>query len=378
MTESEKICNEIGAKFFCKDYVYQGLKYRDAKNNKIELCDGLFEYGTNYVALQIKERAKETQGKTEDAWLQDVVYKKAVSQIIKTIDGIKNNKITVKDLYQQPVELHNDYQIWPIIVFDNDKIKEYKKVIEVNDIKINILKLEDYHVMMKILIHPYDIIYYLQERARLFTDSFPSFMFGESADVSIIAKIQTERDFSSFFINYIYDGNIEKQNASLSLMKIINDFRKTQEQINPDYKKLLKIFQMVEPKCAVGFIERFEYAMNKSIENKFDITKNLLLLLDDKKIGITFCSVGHTPFNKEYYQVICDAKQLQHKTDLVIIISFVYDNSDKIHIDWIYYDKHLDDDDNVRKVFDSLGMYDGRITRELFEKLCDGIDGLKQ
>ena len=65
MTKSERICNEIGVKFFCKDFDYQNLKYWDDKNNKIELCDGLFEYGKNYIALQIKERAKETHGKTE-------------------------------------------------------------------------------------------------------------------------------------------------------------------------------------------------------------------------------------------------------------------------------------------------------------------------
>ena len=53
-----RICNEIGSKFFCKDFVYENLKYYNDKNNKIELCDGLFEYCGTYVALQIKERDK--------------------------------------------------------------------------------------------------------------------------------------------------------------------------------------------------------------------------------------------------------------------------------------------------------------------------------
>ena len=101
MTESEKLCNEIGAKFFCKDYVYQGLKYRDEKNNKLELCDGLFEYSEMYMALQIKERSKETNGKTEESWLSDVVYGVAVNQILNTIKGIKNIEIEVRDLFQQ-------------------------------------------------------------------------------------------------------------------------------------------------------------------------------------------------------------------------------------------------------------------------------------
>ena len=38
-TTSETICNEIGAKFFSKDFVYENLKYFDETNNKVELCD---------------------------------------------------------------------------------------------------------------------------------------------------------------------------------------------------------------------------------------------------------------------------------------------------------------------------------------------------
>ena len=58
-TKSETICNEIGEKFFSKDFVYENLKYFNEKNNKVELCDGLFEFGEFYFALQIKERSSE-------------------------------------------------------------------------------------------------------------------------------------------------------------------------------------------------------------------------------------------------------------------------------------------------------------------------------
>ena len=111
VTESERICNEIGVKFFCKDFVYQNLKYKDDKNNRIELCDGLFEYCENYIALQIKERAKESHGKKEEDWLKEIVYGKAVEQILKTINAIRERKITVKDMYQQNVDINQKYFI---------------------------------------------------------------------------------------------------------------------------------------------------------------------------------------------------------------------------------------------------------------------------
>lgn len=63
MTESERICNKIGEKFFSKDYVYENLKYINDANNKVELCDALFESSNMYLAIQIKERNKNNQGK---------------------------------------------------------------------------------------------------------------------------------------------------------------------------------------------------------------------------------------------------------------------------------------------------------------------------
>lgn len=167
MTQSERICNEIGSRFFCKDFVYENLKYYNDKNNKIELCDGLFEYCGTYIALQIKERDKSKSTKTNEEWLNEVVYGDAVLQIIKTINGIKTNKISVNDLYHQPVILKNDYLIYAVIIFDNKNITEYKRVIEHDNIKINVFSLEDYVTMMETLILPYDIISYLYNRYKL-------------------------------------------------------------------------------------------------------------------------------------------------------------------------------------------------------------------
>ena len=134
MTKSEQICNDIGAKFFCKDFVYENLKYFNNSNNKVELCDGLFEYANSYVALQIKERDKSKSTKTDNEWLNEVVYGDAVSQIVETINGIKSSKISVNDLYHQKVELQQDYIIFPVVIFDNSNIKDYNRIININNL----------------------------------------------------------------------------------------------------------------------------------------------------------------------------------------------------------------------------------------------------
>ena len=89
MTNSERICNEVGQRFFCKDFVYSNLTYFNSDNNKVELCDGLFEYACTYLILQIKERNKNKRTKSDENWLKDKVYGKAVQQIRATIDVIR-------------------------------------------------------------------------------------------------------------------------------------------------------------------------------------------------------------------------------------------------------------------------------------------------
>ena len=95
MTTSEQVCNEIGAKFFSKDFVYENLKYYNNRNNKVELCDALFEYASIYVPIQIKERSKSKGNKTEESWLNEIIYGDAFNQIKVTVDAIRDRKSVV-------------------------------------------------------------------------------------------------------------------------------------------------------------------------------------------------------------------------------------------------------------------------------------------
>ena len=200
MTNSERICNEIGSKFFCKDFVYEDLKYFNETNNKVELCDALFEHGGMYLVLQIKERSQNKGKRSTEDWLDEVVYKQAVEQLITTIDAIKNKHIQVHDLYHQKVDIHNNNLIFPLIVFDNSDVISYKRSVNCNGTIIHVLSMADYQSMMEVLVLPYDIFYYLQERSQWITDSggLPHIVVGENENISIIANIKTEKDFANF------------------------------------------------------------------------------------------------------------------------------------------------------------------------------------
>lgn len=373
MTRSEQICNEIAASFFCKEFVYENLKYHNATNNKVELCDALFEYASIYVPLQIKERSKVKGAKTDEAWLRDIVYGEAYNQIKATLTAIKENNIVVNDLYHQRVELDKNNLVFPIIVFDNPQVSDYKRIIIENDLKVNVFNIEDYKAMMESIIHPYDIIYYLQERIKWIEGrGLPNLIIGEGMSITMIAKIKNEGDFSHFFKLFIYEGKQDKQDAALKQLALIGTFRDRQIKKNPNYRQILKILQLIQPKVAYEFMSRFDYAWKSACENKFDFTKSMQLVLDAKqRISIVFFSVGMNELKeKSYYEVLCDAKQLQQKADAVLIISFIGDKNNRCRNDWVYYEKQYLSDNEMLKFYTEIGMFNGTMDYDLYEQLC--------
>ena len=104
------------------------------------------------MPLQIKERSKNKGGKSENSWLDEIVYVEAFEQIKATIEAIRTNNIEVNDLYHQAVKLNKNNLIFPLIVFDNPSIDDYQRVIIDEELKINVFKLEDYESMMNVII----------------------------------------------------------------------------------------------------------------------------------------------------------------------------------------------------------------------------------
>lgn len=380
MTNSERICNEIGSKFFCKDFVYEDLKYYNETNNKVELCDALFEHGGMYLVLQIKERSQNKGKRSTEDWLSEVVYKQAVEQLITTIDAIKNKQIQVHDLYHQKVDIHNNNLIFPLIVFDNSEVISYKRSVNCNSTIIHVLSMVDYQSMMEVLVLPYDIFYYLQERSQWITDSggLPHIVVGENENISIIANIKTEKDFANFFKSYTYDGDATNRDNALKILAIIGSFRERQVKKSAQYKTILRLLQLIAPKDATGFMERFDYAWNASCNNRFDYSKAVQLVVDGKKTSIVFFSLGTSPFaNKRFYEILCDAKLLQHKANSVLLICFIGDNTKRCQIDWFYYEREYVEEPSILEFYNEVGMFSGGVNREIFEDMCKKFLGLQ-
>ena len=70
---------------------------------------------------------------------------------------------------------------------------------------------------------------------------------------------------------------------------------------------------------------------------------------------IVFFSLGKTGFtNKKYYQILRDAKQLQHKSDNILLICFVGCEDDNCQIDWVYFEGKHEYNEASLKMYEDL------------------------
>ena len=346
--------------------------YFNDSNYKVELCDALFESGEMYLALQIKERSERKGSKADEQWMNEMVYGKAVEQMANTVEVLKKRTISFSDLYHQKVDVHNNNKVFPLIIFDNSNILDYRRSIINNGIEINIMSLADYQSMMKVLTLPFDIFYYLQERKKWITESkrLPHLVLGDNEHVSIIAKINTEEDFASFFKLYMYDGDSRKMHEALRMWALINGYRENLIKAIPQYKIILRILQNIRPDDSVSFMERFDYAWQVACQDRFDYSKAIQIAIDGKKTSIVFFSLGRCPFaNKRYYEILCDAKQLQHAADAILLICFIGDDKKACQIDWVYCEKQYIDEPEVLDYYNKMGMFGG-VNREDYEFIC--------
>lgn len=173
-------------------------------------------------------------------------YDEAVNQMISTVDAIKNLSIKVSNMYHQKVELNSRNEIFSLIVFDNNRIKNYKKLVIINDVYINIMSINDYNDMMNVIMLSYDIFNYLQERSKWLSNnsSLPNVIIDENISSTTISIIKNESDFSNFFKKYKYDGDEKNRNDALKILSLINYYRGslTKKGINrQEYRKILSI-----------------------------------------------------------------------------------------------------------------------------------------
>ena len=365
MKLSEQICQQINRKFYFDDFVLTNLFYN--KNGvKMEICDGLIEFEDLYIILQIKEKAvhKDTI-ENNTKWLEKKVYKKAVSQIKDTINVLQSeNNLIVEDMYGQRVIIDNTKRIVPVIIFQADDITSYNKVHHSNtsNIDINIFSVKDYEIMMTILKMPLEITEYLGLRAKIFSTSNIDFIIDDSDENWLtIGQIDSESDFSHFFISSRIKDNSIDEIATHDFLNIISKYYSKQTSKSPNYKQILNRLLCLDRVGAKYFMERWNYCWD-DVKNKILRYKYRMVMQNAyEKFGFLFISTqtGIKEDCDNFYTYIGSLFVQKYGLDTAIIMINYYEGNGNFFVKWLMLSKPYSPDPLLMQDLQELNLWNG-------------------
>lgn len=345
-TMSERLCRLLSTQNFLKEFVFRDLYYYKDGKNKNEVCDCLIEFLDYYIIIEVKERGNETEKEDYDVtWLEKKVYKKAISQLKKAIEIIKDNetiiaandcgRIFVADVTRE---------IIPIAVFLNPDVSEYHKVHcsqrSMPGLNINIFNMVDFEKVLKNVIVPYDIFNYLCFRATHIKEQFPHLLLRELSGTDInIARIDNEDGFIRHY-NLMQDKS--EQSVKDILEKFIFICYNMESRLTygkEEYLQILLRLISFNRDTAVHFVERWEHAVKYTIADRMDCRMHIIIPVNS--FGILYVS-NIEERDKIEFLLSLFKRKFALKTVLCII--FNKDKYPDYIVEWILTEDYLYDE----------------------------------
>lgn len=329
MTNSEKICEEIGNIFFYKELVKSNLIYITDKKEEKELADVLMRVDNYILAIQIKEKTSDNSDVNK--WLNSKVYKVAKNQIKETINEIKN-KINFKNEYNKNIiENIDSCIIIPIIIFDiGSSTIDYNKVYysESQNLVINIFDIKDFQIMCENLISPMELVRYLNERKEYVKNEILIF---ENKNKTIIGKTSSENALLNF---YSEKYELEHNTDNIKKLNIFNNYLTLFEEhciLNKDnYEIFIKYLSSLFTKEIYCFIDRLNVIIEKGFKKQLYF--NNYIISENHKI--LFISLPKEKYNLDFINFVCNVFMYYFKiNNLLAIINYAID-SEKYELDF--------------------------------------------
>lgn len=314
MTNSEKICSELGKLYFYKELEKSDLVYTtEDSNQEKELADSIFRVGNFIFAVQIKEM--NDTSKNIQNWLERKVYKKAKDQTKETCKKIFNS---IKFKNEKNADIIKDIDqctIIPIIIFD---IKEneiiYKKTYETSthDLLIHIFDMKDFKNMCERLVSPMEMVRYLTERKEYVKHEMISLNLENQV---VIAKTKYENAMLDF---YIKKHGIDKTdfNKLAKFNTYLTLFEEHCINNKEHYKVMIEIMSQFNVYKMEYFIDRIDLIIEKNLKDEWYCNSYIL----DKQQSVLFISVPHNEFDLDYIDFISNIFMYKFKIRSVLTI----------------------------------------------------------
>ena len=280
MTKSEIRTEVESKKVFLPEFVNYSIKYKDEKGED-ELCDCLLEFQNYYTVIEVKERDSHFLDKENNKWFRKTIEKTGVDRIVKFYSLLKrSNELRFYDKNNKTLLLDDSFYVFPIIVFDNPCIKDYKRVIFCRRINryINVFSIEDFNEAFDTLLIPYEINLYLEFRIACFKkdENFlkARLVLGEYKDKILLwgGGIQSESDLAQFY--YASRSDVDEPNSiaeRLSLFNSISNHIRNSLDANTNdeaiKKEMLSFVNSVDINVAYSIAKMWDTCLKRIKEN---------------------------------------------------------------------------------------------------------------
>lgn len=339
MTNSEKITSMISKKFFLEQFSYNEI-YVKQNNQEKEFCDCLIEFNDVYIVVQIKERDASSNS-SEYIWFDKKVVKTAKKQLKDTYTYFAD---TTCDIFSKssPLSIDRTKTLIPLIIFYNNQLQDYQKVITSRSIPvdINIFSYQDFETMLETVVLPCDILKYLAYRTNFKTISPGKFLFDEvDDDVTVFGRPTTEKDFAEWFLARTYYKDIFEYNLSEERIAFYNNIigelnKSTQCECNDLMSGFLFADYVDADKIAKAWIKYVDFS-------KDDVcTRPYIFIV--KNIAYVLISRPKSFKDEEFYRYVeCSMIYCKHKhcdIDIAHIISLKYHNDESYVVELVDVD----------------------------------------
>jgi hypothetical protein len=298
MTKSEKISSILAQMFFYEEFVYDNLCFFREDGSRVELADVLINLDDVLIVIQIKERSSASQTnlvEVECRWLHSKI-KKAKSQIQNTISYIAGDKLPYfVNTKGQQLKINQQATLFPIIIFDNDTILDYQKVIHSRsrNIDIHCFSITDFQAICRLLWTPIEIVDYLQYRAGFFQSNNDSISKARGSFLTILKTSEpdamTEILFAQNYITREYSQPIFKlEDRPLQLFRYFLKEMKNHLVVDQGSRYIVinALLSKLSRMEIYYFMERLYLALKDAKNNIFDCSHFMINVA--RKTGIVF------------------------------------------------------------------------------------------
>ncbi|OUQ55373.1 hypothetical protein B5E58_12400 [Tyzzerella sp. An114] len=342
VNKSEKLLSAFSKLYFFNELVHDNLKFIPSGSTEKELADILLNLGDIIIAIQLKGREKEDISNEDEEikWLK-IKCREAKKQIKKTIEFIRNEDLPCfENGSNQNIKLNKHAKIIPLIVFNNNIIKEYEHVLWKHSdegMDVNCMSYEDFQKMCEVLITPIEIVEYLEWRLEFYRKNRKvDILIHDREEEITIMKPKNNNSSVYYFLSERY-GIKNAQELEVYMKEFREFFQKlpshieTKSEENADFE-IISFFAHFNRLEINLFIERLNLAKTRVENGDYYFAGSLRNI--QRKYQIVFFSSRCR--DKIPMELILDSIPNKEEVSIVLQIIVSFESFEDFKIDFYY------------------------------------------